>query len=55
MKKIAIFTWLSGATVSHSFVLDSQAKGLFYGSPAVIKYRVPTKATLQVIFFSSLT
>jgi len=39
----------SGATVSHSFVLESQAKGLFHGSPAVIKFRVPTKAALQVL------
>ena len=36
-----------GASVSHSVVLDSQVKGVFQGSPAVIKYRVPTKAALQ--------
>lgn len=36
-----------GASVSHSIVLDSQVKGVFQGSPAVIKYRVPTKAALQ--------
>ncbi|XP_068648188.1 uncharacterized protein [Aristolochia californica] len=33
--------------VSHSFVLESKVKGLFYGAPAVIKYRVPSKAALQ--------
>ncbi|ONK58580.1 uncharacterized protein A4U43_C09F14530 [Asparagus officinalis] len=40
----------AGATVSHSFVLDSQVKGLFHGSPAVIKFRIPTKAALQEAF-----
>ncbi|XP_068652363.1 uncharacterized protein [Aristolochia californica] len=33
--------------VSHSFILESKVKGLFYGAPAVIKYRVPSKAALQ--------
>jgi translocon-associated protein subunit beta len=36
-----------GASVSHSFVLKSDVKGLFQGSPAVVKFRVPTKAALQ--------
>lgn len=40
----------AGASVSHSFTLDSQVKGMFHGSPAVIKYRVPTKAALQEAF-----
>ncbi|ONK77894.1 uncharacterized protein A4U43_C02F12000 [Asparagus officinalis] len=40
----------AGASVSHSFVLDSQVKGLFHGSPAVIKFRVPTKSALQEAF-----
>jgi translocon-associated protein subunit beta len=28
--------------------LETKAQGRFQGSPAVIKYRVPTKAVLQV-------
>ncbi|PIA26039.1 hypothetical protein AQUCO_10000010v1 [Aquilegia coerulea] len=37
----------AGSLVSHSFVLESQVKGLFYGAPAVVKFRIPTKAALQ--------
>ncbi|XP_074571032.1 uncharacterized protein LOC141827641 [Curcuma longa] len=37
----------AGSSVSHSFVLESKTKGVFYGSPAVIKFRIPTKAALQ--------
>ncbi|KAL0924102.1 hypothetical protein M5K25_004908 [Dendrobium thyrsiflorum] len=37
----------AGATASHSFALESKVKGAFQGSPAVIKFRVPTKAALQ--------
>ncbi|KAJ6846035.1 translocon-associated protein subunit beta-like [Iris pallida] len=37
----------AGASVSHTFVLQSQVKGLYHSSPAVIKYRIPTKAALQ--------
>ncbi|XP_056687532.1 uncharacterized protein [Spinacia oleracea] len=36
-----------GALVSHSFELEAKVKGKFHGAPAVIKYRVPTKAALQ--------
>ncbi|KQK08146.1 hypothetical protein BRADI_2g39960v3 [Brachypodium distachyon] len=36
-----------GSTASHSFVLETKVQGRFQGSPAVIKYRVPTKAALQ--------
>ncbi|XP_042496434.1 translocon-associated protein subunit beta [Macadamia integrifolia] len=36
-----------GSLVSHSFALESQVKTVFYGAPAVIKFRVPTKAALQ--------
>ncbi|KQK02784.1 translocon-associated protein subunit beta [Brachypodium distachyon] len=39
-----------GATASHVFVLETKAQGRFQGSPAVIKYRVPTKAVLQEAF-----
>ncbi|XP_074555701.1 uncharacterized protein LOC141811579 [Curcuma longa] len=37
----------AGTSASHSFVLESKSKGVFYGSPAVIRFRVPTKAVLQ--------
>eukprot|EP01018_Ginkgo_biloba_P033986 Gb_34781 [translate_table: standard] len=37
----------AGASASHSFVLDSNVKGLFYGAPAVVKYRVAAKSVLQ--------
>ncbi|KAK2968791.1 hypothetical protein RJ640_028184 [Escallonia rubra] len=37
----------AGSVVSHSFELESREKTLFYGAPAVITYRVPTKAALQ--------
>ncbi|XP_021762489.1 translocon-associated protein subunit beta-like [Chenopodium quinoa] len=36
-----------GALVSHSFELEAKVKGKFHGAPAVVKYRVPTKAALQ--------
>ncbi|CAL4898540.1 unnamed protein product [Urochloa decumbens] len=36
-----------GSTVSHTFVLETKTQGRFQGSPAVIKYRVPTKTALQ--------
>ncbi|TVU18439.1 hypothetical protein EJB05_34540 [Eragrostis curvula] len=36
-----------GATASHNFVLEAKVQGRFQGSPAVIKYRVPTKTALQ--------
>uniref|UniRef100_A0A8R7TSM4 Translocon-associated protein subunit beta n=1 Tax=Triticum urartu TaxID=4572 RepID=A0A8R7TSM4_TRIUA len=36
-----------GATASHAFVLESKTQGRFQASPAVIKYRVATKAALQ--------
>jgi translocon-associated protein subunit beta len=36
-----------GSTASHVFVLETKAQGRFLGSPAVIKYRVPTKSVLQ--------
>ncbi|KAJ3683275.1 hypothetical protein LUZ60_013502 [Juncus effusus] len=41
-----------GATASHSFVLKSDVKGVFQGSPAVIKFRVPTKTALQEAYSS---
>ncbi|URE42472.1 translocon-associated protein [Musa troglodytarum] len=37
----------AGSSASHSFILESKAKGMFHGSPAVIKFRIPTKAAPQ--------
>ncbi|KAL8229067.1 hypothetical protein R6Q57_013967 [Mikania cordata] len=37
-----------GAVLSHSFELESTMKTVFYSTPAVITFRVPTKAALQV-------
>ncbi|CAK9175165.1 unnamed protein product [Ilex paraguariensis] len=37
----------AGALLSHSFELESKVKTQFYGAPAVITFRVPTKAALQ--------
>jgi translocon-associated protein subunit beta len=37
-----------GATASHNFILETKVQGKFQGSPAIITYRVPTKAALQV-------
>lgn len=38
----------SGGVVSHSFDLEAKTKGMFYGAQAVITFRIPTKAALQV-------
>eukprot|EP00262_Sarcandra_glabra_P020700 TRINITY_DN8392_c0_g1_i1.p1 TRINITY_DN8392_c0_g1~~TRINITY_DN8392_c0_g1_i1.p1 ORF type:complete len:214 (+),score=30.56 TRINITY_DN8392_c0_g1_i1:71-643(+) len=40
----------AGSSASHSFVLESKVKGMFYGAPAVIKFRIPSRATLQEAF-----
>ncbi|XP_071915386.1 uncharacterized protein [Coffea arabica] len=37
----------AGAFLAHSFELEAKVKTLFYGAPAVITFRVPTKAALQ--------
>lgn len=36
-----------GNALSHSFELESTVKTLFYGAPAVVTFRIPTKAALQ--------
>ncbi|XP_010556317.1 PREDICTED: translocon-associated protein subunit beta-like [Tarenaya hassleriana] len=36
-----------GDVLSHSFELEAKTKGLFYGSPAVVTFRVPSKGVLQ--------
>lgn len=46
--KSVIICTFSGATASHAFVLESKTQGRFQASPAIIKYRVATKAALQV-------
>ncbi|XP_057542932.1 uncharacterized protein LOC130821262 [Amaranthus tricolor] len=43
-----------GALVSLSFELEAKVKGKFQGAPAVVKYRVPTKAALQEAFSTPL-
>ncbi|KAG6621786.1 hypothetical protein I3843_03G003100 [Carya illinoinensis] len=37
----------AGGILTHSFELEAKAKGLFYGAPAVITFRIPNKAALQ--------
>ncbi|QCD96819.1 translocon-associated protein subunit beta [Vigna unguiculata] len=37
----------AGGILSHTFELEAKSKELFAGEPAVIKFRVPTKAALQ--------
>ncbi|KAF5755443.1 hypothetical protein HanRHA438_Chr17g0812821 [Helianthus annuus] len=43
-----------GAVLSHSFELESNVKTVFYSTPAVITFRVPTKAALQEAYSTSL-
>ncbi|PSS18241.1 Translocon-associated protein subunit beta like [Actinidia chinensis var. chinensis] len=40
----------AGSLASHAFELESKVQKLFYGAPAVITFRVPTKAALQEAF-----
>ncbi|KAL3829442.1 hypothetical protein ACJIZ3_018244 [Penstemon smallii] len=37
----------AGALLSHSFELEAKTKTVFYGAPAVITFRIPTKSALQ--------
>ncbi|PSR95965.1 Translocon-associated protein subunit beta like [Actinidia chinensis var. chinensis] len=37
----------AGSLVSHSFELESKLKAAYNGAPAVITFRIPTKAKLQ--------
>ncbi|KAJ6959589.1 translocon-associated protein beta [Populus alba x Populus x berolinensis] len=37
----------AGGLLSHAFELEAKVKGMFHGSPAVITFRIPTKAALQ--------
>ncbi|GKV36345.1 hypothetical protein SLEP1_g44486 [Rubroshorea leprosula] len=43
-----------GTHVSHSFELGSKVKGKFYGAPACITFRKPTKAALQVAYSNDI-
>ncbi|KAL6508139.1 hypothetical protein OROHE_021681 [Orobanche hederae] len=36
-----------GSVLSHSFELEAKTKTVFYGPPAIITFRIPTKAALQ--------
>ncbi|KAL5058908.1 hypothetical protein RYX36_030512 [Vicia faba] len=38
----------AGGVLSHTFELEAKSKGVFSGEPAVVKFRVPTNAVLQV-------
>lgn len=40
--------FFSGGIISNTFELEAKAKGVFAGEPAIIKFRVPTKAASQV-------
>ncbi|CAN7068230.1 unnamed protein product, partial [Brassica rapa subsp. trilocularis] len=37
----------AGGILSHSFELEAKVKGPFYGAPAVVTFRIPTKTALQ--------
>ncbi|XP_057767580.1 uncharacterized protein LOC130987895 [Salvia miltiorrhiza] len=37
----------SGSLVSHSFELESKVKTVYYGTPALITFRIPTNSKLQ--------
>ena len=45
---MALYIFCSGGLLSHAFELEGKVKGMFHGSPAVITFRIPTKAALQV-------
>ncbi|KAF3509828.1 hypothetical protein F2Q69_00000559 [Brassica cretica] len=37
----------AGGILSHSFELEARVKGRFHGAPALVTFRIPTKAALQ--------
>ncbi|KAL1201369.1 hypothetical protein V5N11_018127 [Cardamine amara subsp. amara] len=37
----------AGGILSHSIELEAKVKGVYYGAPAVITFRIPTKPALQ--------
>ncbi|KAB2008248.1 hypothetical protein ES319_D10G086800v1 [Gossypium barbadense] len=44
----------AGGILSHSFELEAKKQGMFYGAPAVISFRIPTKAALQEAYSTSI-
>ncbi|OWM71398.1 hypothetical protein CDL15_Pgr005585 [Punica granatum] len=40
----------AGGLLSHSSELEAKEKGMFFGAPAVITFRIPTKAASQVAY-----
>ncbi|XP_010492194.1 PREDICTED: translocon-associated protein subunit beta [Camelina sativa] len=44
----------AGGILSHSFELEAKVKGVFYGAPAVVTFRIPTKPTLQEAYSTPL-
>ncbi|KAH7444907.1 hypothetical protein KP509_02G097500 [Ceratopteris richardii] len=40
----------AGKSLTRSFVLELKEKGLFYGAPAIVKYRVTVKSTLHEVY-----
>ncbi|KAE8661661.1 GEM-like protein 5-like [Hibiscus syriacus] len=44
----------SGALLSHPFELEAKKQGMFYGAPAVITFRIPTKAALQEAYSTEI-
>ncbi|GKA23532.1 hypothetical protein Tco_0709565 [Tanacetum coccineum] len=45
---------ISGAALSHTFELESNVKTEFHSKPAVVTFRVPTKAALQEAYSTPL-
>ncbi|KAH7294710.1 hypothetical protein KP509_27G014700 [Ceratopteris richardii] len=43
-----------GKTLAHVFVLESKEKSVFYGAPAIVKYRVASKSALQEAYSTPL-
>ncbi|XP_038999776.1 translocon-associated protein subunit beta-like isoform X1 [Hibiscus syriacus] len=44
----------AGGILSHSFELEAKRQGMFYGAPAVITFRIPTKAAPQEAYSTSI-
>ncbi|KFK25636.1 hypothetical protein AALP_AA8G140300 [Arabis alpina] len=44
----------AGGILSHSFELEAKIKGVFYGAPALVTFRIPTKPALQQAYSTPL-
>ncbi|AED91976.1 putative translocon-associated protein subunit beta [Arabidopsis thaliana] len=44
----------AGGILSHSIELEAKVKGVFYGAPAVVTFRIPTKPALQEAYSTPL-